>query len=70
LRRGWSGVDIRPLKDDYVMLFGLVPDPQRYFDYHHSKRDVFETVNKRELELGAASLAAWIYMLDSHRLTK
>jgi hypothetical protein len=70
LRRGWSGVDIRPLKDDYVMLFGLVPDPQRYFDYHHSQRDVFETVNKRELELGAASLAAWIYMLDSHRLTK
>lgn len=69
LRRGWSGVDIRPLKDDYVMLFGLVPDPQRYFDYHHSQRDVFETVNKRELELGAASLAAWIYMLDSHRLT-
>ncbi len=70
LRRGWSGVDIRPLKDDYVMLFGLVPDPQRYFDYHHSQRDVFETVNKRELELGAASLAAWIYMLDSHRLTE
>jgi hypothetical protein len=70
LRRGWSGVDIRPLKDDYVMLFGLVPDPQRYFDYHHSQRDVFETVNKRELELGAASLAAWIYMLDSHRLVK
>lgn len=70
LRRGWSGVDIRPLKDDYVMLFGLVPDPQRYFDYHHSQRDVFETVNKRELELGAASLAAWIYMLDSHRLSE
>lgn len=67
-RRGWSGVDIRPLKDDYVSLFGLIPDPQRYFDYHHSARDVWENVNKRELELGAAALASLIYMIDQTRL--
>ncbi len=66
-RRGWSGVDIRPLKDDYVSLFGLMPDNQRYFDYHHSARDVWENVNKRELELGAASIAALVYLLDQQK---
>jgi hypothetical protein len=69
-RRGWSGVDIRPLKDDYVSLFGLIPDPQRYFDYHHSARDVWENVNKRELELGAAALASLVYMIDQTRLRR
>lgn len=66
-RRGWSGVDIRPLKDDYVSLFGLMPDNQRYFDYHHSARDIWEKVNERELELGAASIAALVYLLDQHK---
>ena len=67
-RRGWSGVDIRPLKDGYVSLFGLLPDPQRYFDYHHSARDVWENVNKRELELGAAALTSLVYLIDQTRL--
>jgi len=63
-RRGGSGVDIRPLKDDRVALFGLNVDGQRYFDYHHSNNDVFENVNKRELELGAAAMASLVYMID------
>jgi carboxypeptidase Q len=63
-RRGHSGVDIRPLKDDRVALFGLIVDNQRYFDYHHSNNDRFENVNKRELEMGAASMAALVYLLD------
>lgn len=66
-RRGWSGVDIRPLKDDYVSLFGLMPDNQRYFDYHHSANDIWENVNKRELELGAAGIASLVYLLDKYR---
>lgn len=65
-RRGFSGVDIRPLKDDRIALFGLVPDSQRYFDVHHSNRDVFESVNKRELELGAGTVAALVYLIDQH----
>lgn len=63
-RRGFSGVDIRPLKNDTIALFGLIPDGQRYFDYHHSNRDVFENVNRRELELGAATIASLVYLLD------
>lgn len=65
-RRGWSGVDIRPLKNGSTALVGLVPDNQRYFDFHHSANDIFENVHKRELELGAASMTALIYLLDQH----
>lgn len=63
-RRGWSGVDISPLKNDRIALFGLLVDNQRYFDYHHSNNDVFEQVNRRELELGAAAMTCLIYLLD------
>ena len=64
--RGYGGVDISPLKETHegIPLFGFVPDGQRYFDLHHSPNDVFETVNKRELELGSASIAAFLYLLD------
>lgn len=65
-KRGWSGVDIAPLKDDQVALFALNVDNQRYFDYHHTQNDIFENVNKRELQLGAASMASLVYMIDQH----
>jgi hypothetical protein len=64
--KGYGGVDIGPLKEAYpgIPLFGFVPDSQRYFDYHHAPSDVFESVNKRELELGAAAIASFVYLLD------
>jgi hypothetical protein len=66
--KGYGGVDIGPLKEVFpgIPLFGFVPDSQRYFDFHHAPSDVFENVNKRELELGAASIAAFIYLLDKN----
>lgn len=63
---GGGGVDISPMKDDGPVLIGLLVDPQRYFTLHHSDADVFETVDKRELELGAASLAGLIYLIDKY----
>lgn len=65
-REGYGGVDISPMIDDGPILIGLLVDPQRYFTLHHSHADVFEAVDKRELELGAASLAALIYLIDSY----
>ena len=64
--KGYGGVDIGPLKEQYpgIPLFGFVPDSQRYFDYHHAPSDVFESVNKRELELGAAAIASFVYLID------
>jgi len=58
LRAGSGGADIGPLGSEGVLLMELLPDPQRYFDYHHCERDTLEAVNPRELELGAACLAA------------
>ena len=63
---GYSGADIGPLKDDTIVLAGLRPDSQRYFDHHHAANDTFEHVNKRELELGAASMTALIYLMDTY----
>ena len=66
--RGGAGVDIGPLKnlEPRPLLMGLVPDGQRYFDLHHSSQDVWENVHKRELELGAATCASMVLMLDRH----
>jgi len=64
--RGGGGADIGPLKKDDNVLLGLRPDSQRYFDYHHTEIDTFDKVNKRELELGAASMTAIIYLFDKY----
>ncbi len=63
---GGSGVDIAPLKDyfDDVTLVGLVTDSQRYFDLHHAATDTFDQVNRREMQLGSAAMAAIIYLVD------
>ena len=67
LELGGSGADIGPLRViPGTVLIGFRPDTQRYFDIHHSSNDVFENVNKRELELGAASMASLIYLIDQY----
>jgi len=63
---GGSGADIGPLKGENIVLAGLRPDSQRYFDYHHAKNDTFDTVNKRELELGGAAMASLVYLIDTY----
>ena len=63
-----SGTDVSFLKKLDIPLFGLVPDSQRYFESHHSANDVFEIVNRRELQLGSASMAAFIYLIDKYGL--
>lgn len=66
IRKGYGGVDINPLKKSGTPLIGFVPDSQRYFDVHHTANDVFENVNQRELELGAAAMASMIYLVDKY----
>ena len=66
---GGGGTDVEPLNAAMETPVGeLIPDSQRYFDYHHARSDIFETVNKRELELGAINMAALIYMVDKYGL--
>ena len=47
LKKGGSGADISALKPQQGLLIGFRPDSQRYFDYHHTRNDVFEAVNER-----------------------
>ncbi|HKO78085.1 MAG TPA: M28 family peptidase [Flavobacterium sp.] len=64
--KGHSGSDIGPLTGKSIVKAGLKPDSQRYFDYHHAANDKFDAINKRELELGAGTMAALIYMIDQN----
>jgi carboxypeptidase Q len=64
--KGGSGADVGPLKTETNVLAGLRPDSQRYFDYHHAENDTFDAVNKRELELGAATMTSLIYLIDTY----
>jgi hypothetical protein len=66
IENGGGGADIGPIKkyNPNTSFVSFIPDSQRYFDVHHAETDVFESVNKRELELGAAAIATMIYILD------
>jgi carboxypeptidase Q len=66
----WRRYRYWPFKETIpsIMLIGFRPDSQRYFDIHHTPNDVFENVNKRELELGAAAITALVYLIDQHGL--
>ncbi len=64
-----GGADVSPLNKTFGIPVGeLIPDPQRYFDLHHARSDVFENVNKRELLLGAVNMAGLIYLIDKYGL--
>ncbi len=68
-KKGGGGPDIGPLNKTLgTSMAGLNPDTQRYFDIHHARSDVLESVNKRELELGAVNMAALIYLVDKYGL--
>ena len=67
---GHAGTDIEPLQAAVhpKALIGYDCDSQRYFDIHHTAADTFDKVNRRELELGAASMASLIYLLSKYGL--
>ncbi|MEM8521694.1 M20/M25/M40 family metallo-hydrolase [Flavobacterium sp. PL12] len=64
--KGHGGSDIDPLTSKKIVKAGLKPDSQRYFDYHHAANDTFDAINKRELELGAATMASLLYLIDQN----
>jgi hypothetical protein len=66
--REGSGADISPMVKRGVPGFGLYVSSQRYFNFHHNTKDVFEDVDPRELQLGAAAMAALAYMISEYGL--
>lgn len=65
---GRGGADVGPLMAKGNTVAGLIPEAQRYFDIHHTRADSIDKVNPRELELGAAAMAALVYLVDQHGL--
>ena len=65
---GGGGSDIQPLAEMGVPVAGLRVDSQRYFDVHHAETDVFENVNKRELQLGALNMTVLIWLVSEYGL--
>ncbi len=70
LKRGGGGADISRLRPIVGMMIGMRPDNSRYFDYHHSDRDVFENVHPRELAAGAAALTSLVVLIDQYGIGK
>ena len=69
INKGGGGVDIGPLhRQTGAPMMGLIVDGQRMFDLHHSANDVIGSVHPREMELGTASLATMIYLVDRYGL--
>ena len=66
---GGGGADVNPLNETFkIPVAELIPDTQRYFDVHHSRSDVLEKVNIREVKLGAINMAALVYLIDKYGL--
>lgn len=70
ITQGGGGVDISPLKKAYpdLVFLGMVPDANRYFRFHHSPFDRFDQVDRREMQMGAATMTALIYLFDKYGL--
>ena len=67
--KGGGGADIGPLhRRTGPPMFGLSIDGQKYFEIHHTAKDVFEAVHPREMELGTASMASLVYLIDKYGL--
>lgn len=62
-----GGADLIPLRKAGVPLVDLRQDATRYFDIHHTENDVFEAVEKRDLDQVAAAYAAFAYAIADRK---
>ncbi len=65
---GYGGVDISPLKEFGTPVLGLDVDATNYFKWHHCANDTFDQVKREEMQKGAATMAALIYLVDKYGL--
>lgn len=63
MRQGSGGADVNPMRASGVIVMGYEPDCQRYFDLHHSAADTLDKLSPREVNLGAACMAAMAYVV-------
>jgi Zn-dependent M28 family amino/carboxypeptidase len=58
-----GGADISPMKKFGVPQIGQLPDPDSYFDYHHTEADTLDKVDRHALDRNVAAMALMAYML-------
>ncbi|MBI1341604.1 MAG: M20/M25/M40 family metallo-hydrolase [Terrimonas sp.] len=63
---GGGGADIGPLRSMGTMMSSVNPESQLYFNHHHAPNDVFEAVDKRELELGAIGMTSIAWLVSKY----
>jgi carboxypeptidase Q len=64
-----GGADIEHLVEQKKCVsIGFIPDPSKYFHYHHSRADIFENVKEDDLKNGAASIAAFVWLISEYGL--
>ena len=63
IKPGSSGSDVHHIQNTKALI-GLSVNEQRYFDFHHSEKDVFSAVHPRELELGSAAMGILAYLIS------
>jgi len=61
--QGGGGADISPMKKFGVPQIGQYPDPDSYFDYHHTVADTLDKVDRQALDRNVAAMALMAYML-------
>ena len=59
-----TGADTSFLIEAGVPGFGFVPEPLRYFDYHHSAADTLDKIDPKELAQDSAAIAALTWVLS------
>jgi len=69
LEKGFGGGDMVKLKNKFGLTsIALKVNSQRYFEIIHTEKDQFETVNRRELQLGTAAISSLVYLIDEYGL--
>ena len=64
-----GGADLSALhKVTNVPTINLIPDPTKYFHYHHTNNDVFENITEKDLKAGASAMAALVWLISENGL--
>jgi Predicted aminopeptidases len=66
VRNGGGGTDVSFLKPLGVPTMSVIPSPQRYFEFHHNAKDTFDKIDLRQLQIGCATNAALVYLVDQN----
>ena len=67
LGKGFGGSDMIILKNKFGFpSLAMRVESQRYFEIIHTANDTFDKINRRELQLGTATIAGLVYLIDKY----